>query len=139
MHDGLGVDMDDTSLLFTETITTPSGQPVILDWTLGNRYCLSDKSCLQVRFDRSMLGLLASFVMERSPVHDSNEEKRVGFLLPVVMTRTLDAMFILRQHAMSGWHSNLLSSSLVPGYAKELHELIYRLHEDKIASKNRTG
>lgn len=35
LHDGLGVNMDDDSLLFTDTIVSPSGQPVALDWTLG--------------------------------------------------------------------------------------------------------
>lgn len=35
LHDGLGVNLDDASLLFTETIVSPLGQPIVLDWTLG--------------------------------------------------------------------------------------------------------
>ena len=35
LHDGLGVNMQDDTLLFTDTITAPDGHPVTLDWTLG--------------------------------------------------------------------------------------------------------
>lgn len=35
LHDGLGIGLDDSSLMFTDKITSPSGESVILDWTLG--------------------------------------------------------------------------------------------------------
>ena len=35
LHDGLGIGLDDTSLIFTDTVAGPSGEPVPLDWTLG--------------------------------------------------------------------------------------------------------
>lgn len=35
LHDGLGFGMEDTGLLFTDTIVTPAGEVIGLDWTLG--------------------------------------------------------------------------------------------------------
>ena len=35
LHDGLGINIDDASLLFTDTITSKTGQSIVLDWTLG--------------------------------------------------------------------------------------------------------
>ena len=52
LHDGLGVNLDDASLLFTETIISPNGQPVVLDWTLGKGLNLlpnfSNFKCLNI-------------------------------------------------------------------------------------------
>lgn len=37
LHEGLGIGLDDNTLMFTDKITDPGGEPLLLDWTLGEQ------------------------------------------------------------------------------------------------------